>query len=171
MPFTSPRASARLRRLALAAGTLLVAGCASNPDPELVPDEPVRVAPPVGAVKYGDCAEARRRASEKPDLDVDRLPTPKALLPPPIPTKSMPADVRQSRYNEIRVTVLVDTLGRADMRTFTVVKSTHPWLASSVRSAVARWTFSPAELAGCKVPRSYRWGATAGRPPQGARTS
>lgn len=171
MPFTPPRASAHLRWLALAAGTLLAAGCASNPDPELVPDEPVRVAPPVGAVKYGDCVEARRRASEKPDLDVDRLPTPKALLPPPIPTTSMPADVRRSRYNEIRVTVLVDTLGRADMRTFTVVKSTHPWLASSVRSAVARWAFSPAELAGCKVPRSYRWGATAGRPPQGARTS
>ena len=122
-------------------------------------------------MRYGDCVEARRRAVAKPDLDVDRLPTPNALVPPPIPVKSMPADVRRSRYSEIRVTVLVDTLGRADMRTFAVVKSTHPWLTSSVKNAVARWSFSPAELAGCKVPRTYRWGATAGRAPQGARGS
>jgi hypothetical protein len=149
----------------LLAAALLVSACASNPDPDLIPDQPVRVAPPVGAVKYGDCPEALRRAAEKPDLDVDRLPTPKAMVPAPIPVKSMPASVRSAKYNEVRVTVLVDTLGRADMRTFAVVKSTNPWLASSVKSAVAKWTFAPAELAGCKVPRTYKWGATAGTPP------
>lgn len=145
-------------------GLCSLAACASNPDPELVPDEPVRVAPPAGAVKYGDCAEASRRAAEKPDLEVDQLPTPRAMVPAPIPVKSMPAAVRGARYNEVRVTVLVDTLGKADMHTFTVVKSTHPWLAASVRSAVAKWTFAPAELAGCKVARLYKWGATAGTP-------
>jgi outer membrane biosynthesis protein TonB len=113
-------------------------------------------------VTYGDCAEARRRASEKPDLTVDRLPAPRSFSPPPIPTKSMPAEVRSSRYNEVKVTVLVDTLGRADMRTFTVVKATHPWLASSVKGAVAKWKFEPARLAGCKVARVYKWGATSG---------
>lgn len=147
-----------------------MAACAGNPEPELVPDEPVRIAPPAGAVRYGDCVEARKRATEKPDLDVDRLPTPKAMIPAPIPARSMPAAVRGARYNEVRVTVLVDTLGHPDMKTFAVLKSTHPWLASSVRSAVTRWTFAPAELAGCKVPRLYKWGATAGTPPAAART-
>ena len=146
-----------------------MAACAGNPDPELVPDEPVRIAPPVGAVRYGDCPEALKRAAEKPDLDVDRLPTPKAMVPAPIPVKSMPAAVRGARYNEVRVTVLVDTLGHPDMHTFAVLKATHPWLASSVRSAVSHWTFAPAELAGCKVPRLYKWGATAGTPPKSSK--
>jgi hypothetical protein len=148
-----------------------LAACASggSADPELVPDEPVRVAPPVGAVKFGDCREALRRAAEKPDLDVDRLPTPKAMVPPPIAVKSMPASVRSAKYSEVRVTVLVDTLGHADMRTFTVLKATNPWLSTSVKSAVAKWTFAPAELAGCKVPRLYKWGATAGTPPRGTK--
>jgi hypothetical protein len=155
------RASARLLVCALA--MLALAACASNPDPDLVPDEPVRIAPPLGAVKYGDCLEARRRASAKPDLEVDRLPTPRTMVPAPIAVKSMPDDVRYARYSEVRVTVLVDTLGHADMRSFTVLKSTHPWLASSVKSAVAQWKFQPAELAGCKVARVFKWGATAGR--------
>jgi hypothetical protein len=37
---------------------------------------------------------------------------------------------------EVRIRVLVDTLGAADMTTFTVVKSTHPTLTKSVRAAV-----------------------------------
>jgi hypothetical protein len=150
---------------------VLVAGvctaCSSNPDPELVPDKPVRVAPPVGAVKFGDCVEARRRAREKPDLDVDRLAEPKGMIPVPLPAKSMPESVRHARYNEVRVTVLVDTLGKADMKTFSIVKSTHPWLAASVKSAVTKWSFTPAELAGCKVPRLWVWGATSGKRPVG----
>ena len=155
---------------AFVAAALLLSACASNPDPELIPDEPVRVAPPVGAVKFGDCPEALRRAALKPDLEVDRLPTPKAMVPAPIPVRSMPAAVRAAKWNEVRVSVLVDTLGHPDMRTFAVVKSTHPWLASSVKSAVSKWTFAPAVLAGCKVPRTYKWGATAGTPPRGQRS-
>jgi hypothetical protein len=141
----------------------LAAACASNAGPELVPDADVRIAPPESAVKFHDCPEALRRAVAQPDLAVDRLPTPKRLVPTPIPVKSMPEAVRTASYNEVRVTVIVDTLGRPDMKTFTVVKTTHPWLASSVKSAVARWSFQPAELAGCKVPRLFKWGATAGR--------
>ena len=144
------------------AAALLLSACASNPEPELVPDEPVRMAPPAGAVKYGDCVTALRRAAEKPDLDVDRLPTPRSMVPSPLPVRAMPPEVRLAKYNEVRVTVLVDTLGHAVMRTFSVVKATHPWLASSVRTAVAKWTFAPAELAGCKVPRTYKWGCHGG---------
>ena len=54
--------------------------------------------------------------------------------------------------------VLVDTLGKADMKTFTVVSASHPWLGTSVKSAVAKWKFAPAEVAGCKVPRNYALG-------------
>jgi outer membrane biosynthesis protein TonB len=80
-----------------------------------------------------------------------------------LPVKTMPADVRRARYNAVKITVLVDTLGRADMKTFNVVTSTNPWLAQSVKSAVAKWRFEPAQLAGCKVPRQFEWSATSGR--------
>jgi outer membrane biosynthesis protein TonB len=152
----------RARLLLCSLATLTVGACASNPDPELVPDTDVRIAPPPNAVKFGDCPEALRRAAAKPDLEVDHLPTPKAMTPPAIQVKAMPDEVRRARYSEVRVTVLVDTLGHADMRTFNVVRTTHPWLASSVRSAVTKWRFEPAQLAGCKVPRLFKWGATAG---------
>jgi hypothetical protein len=157
MPRPTSRASARLLLCPIA--TLVFTACSANPEPELVPEMDVRVAPPANAIRYGDCPEALRRAAAKPDLDVDRLPTPKAMSPAPIAVKSMPDEVRLARDSEVRVTVLVDTLGHADMRTFTVVKTTHPWLASSVKSAVAKWRFEPAQLAGCKVPRLWKWGA------------
>jgi outer membrane biosynthesis protein TonB len=160
MPRSFPRRRARLVCCSLVAVSI---ACA-HAGPELVPDEDVRIAPQQNAVKYHDCPEALRRASLRPDLEVDRLPSPKRLVPAPIPVKSMPEEVRTARYSEVRVTVLIDTLGRPDMKTFTVVKSTHPWLASSVKSAVAKWSFQPAELAGCKVPRVFKWAATAGRP-------
>jgi outer membrane biosynthesis protein TonB len=159
-----PRAPARLILCLFA--TLALVACASNPDPDLVPDEPVRVAPPDAPVKQGDCAEALRRANARADVHVDRLPTPRSLVPAPLPVASMPDEVRRAKYNTVKVTVLVDTLGRPDMRTFKVVKATHPWLASSVKSAVAKWRFEPAQLAGCKVPRQFEWGATSGKAPR-----
>ena len=127
----------------------------------------MRVAPPEGAVAPGDCAEALRRAALKNDLPVDRLAAPVKMAPPPIPTRGMPDAVRRAKYNEVRVTVLVDTLGKPDMTTFTVVKTTHAWLATSVKTAVAKWTFSPAQLAGCKVPRLWLGAYTSGVAPKG----
>jgi hypothetical protein len=160
----SSRARARLALSSVVA--LALAACASNPDPEMVPDQPVRLAAPDTPVKPGDCPEALRRASAQADVHVDRLPTPRSLVPAPLPVASMPEEVRYAKYNSVKVTVLVDTLGRADMRTFKVVKATHPWLASSVKTAVAKWKFEPAQLAGCKVPRQFEWGATSGRAPR-----
>ena len=156
-----PRASARLLVLSLAA--LGAAACSSNHGPELVPDQPVRIAAGDAPIRQGDCVEARRRVSQKANAYVDRLPTPTRMVPSPLPVKTMPAEVRSAKYNAVKITVLVDTLGRADMKTFNVVTSTHPWLASSVKSAVAKWKFVPAELAGCKVPRQFEWSATSGR--------
>lgn len=153
------RAPARLLALSLAA--LSLAACSSNQG--LVPDQPVRIASGEAPVRRGDCVEARRRVAEKSNAYVDRLPSPKRMVPSPLPVKTMPADVRAAKYNAVKITVLVDTLGRADMKTFTVVQSTHPWLSQSVKSAVAKWQFVPAELAGCRVARTFEWSATSGR--------
>lgn len=150
------------RTLSRALAFLLLSACSSAPDPDLVPNQPVRLAPTMAPVRTGDCAEARRRASARVDLAVDRLPRPRVLVPPPLSVRSMPAAVRTAKYNAVKITVLIDTLGRPVMPTFAVVTSTHPWLGASVRSAVAKWTFEPAELAGCKVPRQFEWGATSG---------
>lgn len=157
----SSRAPARRSLCALS--IFLVGACSSNPEPELVPDQPARIAPAESPVKPGDCDEALRRSAARSDFYVDRLPSPKAMVPPPIPSKSMPEAVRSAPYNAVKITVVVDTLGHADMKTFTVVRSTHPWLAQSVKSAVGKWSFRPAELAGCKVPRRFEWSATSGR--------
>lgn len=152
-----------------AAALAFSVACARNPDPdpepEMVHETPVRVAPPLGAVKPGDCPEALRRALAKPDLEVDRLATPRASVPSAVSGKTMPTAVRRAKYNEVRITVLVDTLGKADMSTFKVIKTTHPWLASSFKTAVAKWSFDPAQLAGCKVPRIWLGAITSGKPP------
>jgi hypothetical protein len=156
----------------LLVGTCLISGaCASSgtADPEMIPDEPVRVAPSPMAVKFGDCREALRRAAEKPDLDVDRLPTPRTMVPAPIPAQSMPAAVRGAKYNAVRVTVLVDTLGRRE------APFGHRVAHAGGQPRIRRPEHGegphvgPAELAGCKVPRLYKWGASAGTPPKGVR--
>lgn len=138
---------------------LLVVATACRRDPEL---EVVSARPTAATgVKYGDCAEARRRAADKPDLDVDRLPTP--VTRKPAPFARMPAAVRDEVRRKgavVKADVIVDTLGRADMKTFKVVESSHPWLAASLRGTLPRWRFSPALLAGCKVPRVYKFSAT-----------
>ena len=158
------RASAR--RLAICLAGSALAACAANPEPELEPDAPVRIAPPSTPITFGDCVEARRRASADRELFVDRLPSPKAKESSAIPMKSMPAEVRTAKYSEVRAAVVVDTLGRADMSTFTVVATTHPWLASSVKAAVAKWKFEPAVVAGCKVPRTYNYNLHSGKRPR-----
>ncbi|CAN5907018.1 hypothetical protein BH11GEM2_BH11GEM2_26980 [soil metagenome] len=164
MPLRTFGSIATLAALSL----VFTSACARNPEPDTEPEmteTPARVAPPAGAVKPGDCPEAVRRAVAKPDLEVDRLATPRANVASAVTGKSMPTAVKRAKYNEVRVTVLVDTLGKPDMKTFTVLKTTHPWLASSFKTAVARWTFEPAQLAGCKVPRVWLGAITSGKPP------
>lgn len=137
---------------------VLAAAACSSSQPETTPvpeSTPARIA---SSLKYGDCVEARRQAAAKVDLDVDRLPTPVRYQPPPIPRlKSYPQGVFGEDTSEVRIQVLVDTLGRPDMKTFTIVKSTHPWLSKTIRHSVERWRFTPAELAGCKVARVFKF--------------
>lgn len=46
---------------------------------------------------------------------------------------------------------VVDTLGRADMGTFTVLESSNDLFSASVRAAIRQWRFFPAEAGGRKV--------------------
>ena len=153
------RRSARHATLALSAlaATVVLAGCASGGAAPR--DVGVRAAPSTRSVA---CSEWVRRAVASPELDVERVPEPVAYDPPPIPRRLPPGVVGRDGRAEVRIKVVVDTLGRANMRTFRVVRSTHPKLTASVRSAVARWRFRPAEVGGCKVPRVFNWGAVAG---------
>lgn len=106
------------------------------------------------------CQLAREDAAADPRLDVERVPTPVKMDPPPI-RRPVPRNVlRRDGSAAIRVEVLVDTLGRPDMATFAVLESSHAWFATGAKAAIAKWTFEPALRNGCKVPRYYLFSAT-----------
>lgn len=111
-------------------------------------------------VAQGDCAEAMRRALAKPDLTVDKLPAP--VVAKPAALQKLPKGaLRKDGSADVKIDVLIDTLGKADMKTFTVVNTSSKALVDNVRGVIPKWTFSPAELAGCKVPRVYHFDASA----------
>ncbi len=145
--------------LVSAAGALVA--CSSSPPPE-ADIRPQVVPEPAGAlpVAPGDCAEALRRAAEKPDLVVDQLPAVVSQKPKPLQNPPRSA-LRKDGSAEVKIDVLIDTLGKAVMKTFTVVATSSPWLATNVKSVIGKWTFTPAQLAGCKVPRVYHFYAAA----------
>lgn len=146
-------------RFVLSVFALLLAGCASKAGGRAPADHGPRLLSTNAAVT---CAEWVARAQASPELDVDRVPAPVAYDPRPVPRRMPPGVAGKDGRAEVRIKVLVDTLGHADMRTFEVVRSTHPALTKSVRNAVARWQFTPAMVHGCKVPRTFNWSATAG---------
>jgi hypothetical protein len=137
----------------------MLAGCAGG-----VMEETNMSARPAGGgsgVSYGDCSEANKRVAAKPDLEVDSVP--RVVAQRPAPFAAMPADVRNEitrKGSSIKADVVVDTLGRPVMKTFTVVESTHPWLAQNLRAAMPSWRFRAARLAGCKVSRVYKFSAS-----------
>ncbi len=151
----------RLPLLFAAAGVLAACSSAPPPEPVITPVIVKDTVPP-GAlpVADGDCAEALRRAAEKPDLVVDQLPVLVTAKPAPLqhpPTSAL----RKDGSAEVKIDVIIDTLGKADMKTFKVVSTSSQWLATNVKSVMPKWTFSPAQLAGCKVPRVYHFYASA----------
>jgi hypothetical protein len=112
-------------------------------------------------VAYRDCAEANRRAALEPDLDVDSIP--RLVTQRPRAFAAMPDSVRRAispTGSVVKANVVVDTLGRPVMKTFTVVESTHPWLARNLQQSMPTWRFRAARLAGCKVPRMFKFSAT-----------
>src|SRR5687767_1163695 len=81
-------------------------------------DVGVRIAPSASSVS---CPEWVRRAVAAPELDVERVPEPVAYDPPPIPRRLPAGVVGRDGRAEVRIKVVVDTLGRANMKTFRVV--------------------------------------------------
>jgi hypothetical protein len=163
---------ARYSALALA---LLLAACSrsrTEPAPTPVPEQSVRVVGVDQPLRLGDCAEAMRRALEKPDLAVDRIPEPVSRKPD-LPKRIPPSVLNKDGSAEIKVDVLVDTLGKADMKTFKVVAASNPWFVRNIQAVIGQWKFTPAQLAGCKVPRVYHFMASvparATRPAQPAK--
>jgi len=138
--------------IALAAVTI-VAACASSSQPTVRNAQ--ILAPPADS-----CVLAREDAAADPRLEVERVPTPVQMTPPPIRTPVPRSAVRRDGSSSLKVEVLVDTLGKPEMSTFTVIESTSAWLTTGARNAIARWTFEPALRNGCKVPRYYQFSAT-----------
>ena len=139
-----------------------LAACSSAPPetditPKVVADS---VPPGEMPIAAGNCSEALRRAVAKPDLVVDQLPVLVNAKPAPLQHPPRTA-LRKDGSAEVKIDVLVDTLGKADMKTFKVIATSSPWLATNVKSVMAKWTFTPAQLAGCKVPRIYHFYAAA----------
>ena len=143
----------------------LIAACAhpsQTPEPTLEMETSARIAAPL---KRGDCVEARRRAALQPDLEVERIPAPLSMKPAPF--RGVPESaLRKDGSAEIKIDVIVDTLGRADMKTFKVVKVSNRWFTENVRGVIGKWSFTPALLAGCKVSRVYHFMASL--PPRGS---
>lgn len=142
------------RLLASSAVAVLLVACAhSSPKPTPEPEVNARIA---GPLQQGDCAEARRRASLQPDLEVERIPAVVSMKPAPFRDPPETA-FRKDGSAEIKIDVVIDTLGRADMTTFKIVKVSNKWFTENVRRVMPKWTFTPALLAGCKVPRVYHF--------------
>src|SRR4051812_23001772 len=149
--------------IAIFAAVSLAACSKTNPDTQPEPETVgARVNDKLAApIARGDCKEAVKRAAANPNIDVEKVATPLAMTPPPIDTRRMPKGVAdRNGWYTVKFHVLVDAAGKADMKTFTVDTTSHPWLATSVRGAVGKWSFAPAEVAGCKIPRNYSLGIT-----------
>lgn len=138
-----------LRPFMLATLGCLAAACASAPRPPAATDARL-LAPPADS-----CILAREDAAADPRLDVERVPTPRAMTPPAIRTPVPRTVLRASRGTAIRAEVLVDTLGRPEMATFRVLETPHAWYATNLKAAMAQWAFEPALRNGCRVPRYY----------------
>ena len=136
-----------------------LAACSKKPETQPEPETvSARINDRLEApIARGDCREATRRALANPNLEVEKVATPLAMTPPPV--GKMPRGVadRNGWFN-VKFHVIVDTTGRANMKTFTIDTTSHPWFATSVKGAVAKWKFAPAEIAGCKIPRTYSLG-------------
>jgi hypothetical protein len=112
------------------------------------------------AAPVDSCVLAREAAALDPRLDVDKVPAPVKMEPAPIRRPVPRGVLNRNGSSVIRVEVLVDTLGKPDMTTFNVLEASHAWFVTGAKNAIAKWTFTPAERYGCKVPRYYVFAAS-----------
>lgn len=139
--------------------TLVIAGlataaCASGPKRPTATDAQL-IAPPADR-----CVLAREDARLNPRLDVERVPAPVRMEPAPIRRPVPRTALNRDGSSVIKVEVLVDTLGKPDMTTFTVIESSNVWFTNGAKAAIAKWTFDPAYRNGCKVARYYQFAAS-----------
>lgn len=117
------------------------------------------------------CYLVQAEAAKAPSLDVDRAPDVVKYEPRPLapPRGGYPRGViRRDGTTKVKVSVVVDTLGKAVMSTFTVVETTHAWLADNLKAAIPKWTFTPAHKNGCRVAGLWVFTAAPGQRPQPA---
>jgi outer membrane biosynthesis protein TonB len=136
------------------AAAILAAACASASGAGATRDAQMIVPP------KDSCILAREDAALDPRLDVERVPTPLKMEPPPIRRPVPRTALRRDGSSVIRVEVLVDTLGKPDMTTFAVLESSNVWFTTGAKAAIAKWTFEPALRNGCKIPRYYQFSAS-----------
>jgi hypothetical protein len=111
-------------------------------------------------------------AAKAPSLDVDRAPDVVKYEPKPLqpPRGGYPRNViRRDGTTKVRVSVVVDTTGKPDMATFTVVETTHQWLSDNLKATIPKWTFTPAYKNGCRVAGLWVFTATPGQKPSAAK--
>jgi hypothetical protein len=150
-----------LRRAGLAA-VVALAACAAPPTPVLLP-APAPTPPAMSDMCYLVAAEA----AKAPGLDVDRAPEVVKYAPKPLqaPRGGYPRGViRRDGTTKVKVSVVVDTTGKADMSSFTVIETTHPWLAANLKGLIPRWSFTPAVKNGCQVAALWVFTASPGAP-------
>lgn len=143
----------RPARIALVLLSAFVAGACAAKQPAV--RNATLLAPPKDS-----CELAREDAALDPYLDVERVPTPIKMDPPPVRRPVPRSALRRDGSSSLKVEVMVDTLGKPDMATFKLIESTSAWLTTGARQAIAKWTFEPALRNGCKVPRMYQFTAT-----------
>jgi len=143
------------------------AAACSPPPPEPAP-EPVSV--PLASSDL--CHLVQAEAAKAPSLDVDRAPDVVKYEPKPLqpPRGGYPRNViRRDGTTKVKVSVVVDTTGKPDMATFTVVETTHPWLSDNLKATIPKWMFTPAYKNGCRVAGLWVFTATPGQKPPAVR--
>jgi hypothetical protein len=99
------------------------------------------------------CYLVQAEAAKHPNLEVDRTPD---VKPDPMLLRAPKGGYPRGFFQRdgtahVKVSVAVDTTGKADMSTFTVIETTHPWMVDNIKSRVPKWTFTPAVKNGCNV--------------------
>ena len=148
-----------LRLPSALAAAIALAACT----PASKPSAPAPVPPANSDLCYLVQAEEARH----PGLEVDRAPAVVKYDPRPLqaPRRGYPTGViRKDGTTKVKVSVVVDTSGKADMGTFKVIETTHPWLADNLKGAIPKWTFRPAVKNGCNVAALWVFSATPGAP-------
>lgn len=152
----------KIRLSVACVATIALSACTPPPPPAPLTPEPA----PVALAAEDLCYLVQAEAAKAPGLEVDRAPDvvkyePRPLMPP---RGGYPRGViRRDGKTHVKVSVVVDTTGKADMTTFTVVETTHKWLGDNLKALIPRWTFTPAIKNGCRVAGLWVFTATPGQ--------